>query len=161
MALNAGGRCITVPVKRSAKKRLDLRARGRGDSGARRAERHLGPLALHVIGGGERGQVDGGQVPLLGGHQRLDLPRALADRQHQYPGGQRVQRAGMAGTRAPGPPPNDGDRLHAGEAEGLVEGEDAVEGFHASEPTFGLRRARNHWDRANRQVLVEWDIAPG
>jgi hypothetical protein len=34
----------------------------------------------------------------------------------------------MARARAPGPPPDDGDGLHAGEAQGLVEGEDAVEG---------------------------------
>jgi len=100
---------------------LDRLARGR------RRHRDLAALALAVVGGGERREVDIGLVALLRRHEEFDRLRRAAERDHEHAGRQRVERAGVARLRAARAAARDLDGAHRAHAEVLVEDEDAGE----------------------------------
>ena len=105
-------------TRQRALDRLARRRRGDGD---------LAALALAVVGGGERREIDIGLVALLGRHEEIDRLRRAAERDDEHARRERVERARVTGLRAARAAARDLDRAHRAHAEVLVEDEDAGE----------------------------------
>ena len=92
---------------------FDVRARRCIRGRACRAEGNLRAHALKVISVGKRREVNGGQVPLLRGHEPGNLLRAFAQCQHQDAGCQRIQRPRMSRANAARSSADDRHCFHA------------------------------------------------
>ena len=124
--------------------RVDRRALDDAPGGQRHVERRDAPgvrdLALGVAGGRDRAQPRDGDVLLGQRHEEaLHAPRA-ADEDEQQPGGERVQRARVAGLAHAEQPPRGERQVVRGLPRGLVDEDEAVHLTAARRPARAGRR---------------------